>query len=169
MPLWRIFAHPDTFSLEQRKGLSTAITKLYRDLPEFYVAVLFIEVKEDQVWVGGKSKSNFVRIVVEQIARQLPAAGTTEGQRVRPVWMNKINEVSEACLIVAKTANCWFRHSSHSFKIERSLNGNYTSMRRRWTCGGYKGYSLRLLNQRWSVRGRRRTDHSHMRTSEKDW
>ena len=93
MPLWRVFAHPDTFSLEQRKGLSAAITKLYKDLPEFYVVVLFIDVKEEQVWVGGESKSNFVRIVVEQIARQLPGSDTAEGQRIRPLWMNMINDV----------------------------------------------------------------------------
>jgi hypothetical protein len=95
MPLWRIFAHPDTFSVEQRKNLSTAVTKLYRDLPDFYVVVIFVDVKEEQVWVGGESKGNFVRIVVEQIARQLPPSDTAEGQRIRPLWMNMINDVSK--------------------------------------------------------------------------
>jgi phenylpyruvate tautomerase PptA (4-oxalocrotonate tautomerase family) len=69
MPLWRIFAHPETFSHDQRKGLAEAVTKLYKALPAFYVNVIFIDVKEEQVWVGGQAKSNFVRIVVEHIAR----------------------------------------------------------------------------------------------------
>ena len=93
MPLWRIFAHPDTFSYEQRKGIAAAVTKLYRDLPDFYVNVIFIDVKEEQVWIGGEPKSNFVRIVVEQIARQLPSPESQEGQRIRPLWMNMINAV----------------------------------------------------------------------------
>jgi hypothetical protein len=97
MPLWRIFAHPDTFSYEQRKGISAAITKLYTSppvsLPAFYVNVIFIDAKEDQMWIGGEQKSNFVRIVIEQIARAMPTPDTIEGQKSRTGWMDMINEV----------------------------------------------------------------------------
>ncbi len=97
MPLWRIFAHPDTFSYEQRKGISAAITKLYTrppvSLPAFYVNVIFIDAKEDQIWIGGEPKSNFVRIVIEQIARTMPSPDTIQGQKFRTGWMDRINEV----------------------------------------------------------------------------
>lgn len=98
MPLWRIFAHPETFSNEQRKELAAAVTKLYSILPAFYVNVIFIDVKEDQVWIGGEPKKNFVRIAIEQIARSLPSPDSEEGKRIRPRWMQKINEVRKTFL-----------------------------------------------------------------------
>jgi hypothetical protein len=93
MPLWRIFSHPDTFSYEQRKGIAAAVTKLYGILPAFYVNVIFIDVDETAVWIGGEPKSNFVRIVIEQIARTMPSPETEEGRRMRPMWMDRINDV----------------------------------------------------------------------------
>jgi hypothetical protein len=95
MPFWRIFAHPDTFSYEQRKGLTAAITKLYTDvgLPAFYVIVIFINAGEDQVWMGGQPKKNFVRIVIEQIARTMPGPETEAGRAHRTWWMDNINAV----------------------------------------------------------------------------
>jgi hypothetical protein len=64
MPLWRIFSNPSTFTLSQRAGLAKAITNLYTGigLPAFYVNVIFIDVKEDALWIGGEQKPNFVRI-----------------------------------------------------------------------------------------------------------
>jgi len=96
MPLWRVFAHPETFSREQRARFSKAITALYvsRGLPAFYVNVIFLDVSEDHVWIGGEPKKNFVRIVVEQIARTMPSPGTDEGREFRKQWMDEINEVS---------------------------------------------------------------------------
>lgn len=102
MPLWRIFAHPDTFSYDQRKDLAAAITKLYAVLPAFYVNVLFIDVKEEQVWVGGQPKANFVRIVIEQIARQLPTPDAVEGRKARDGWMDKINAVRWSSWVLSK-------------------------------------------------------------------
>jgi phenylpyruvate tautomerase PptA (4-oxalocrotonate tautomerase family) len=95
MPLWRIFSHPSTFSTEQRRGLAADITKFYssRGLPPFYVNVIFIDVTENQVWVGGEPKSNFVRIVIEQIARTLPNPETEEGKKYRLRFMDLLNEV----------------------------------------------------------------------------
>jgi Putative oxalocrotonate tautomerase enzyme len=40
MPLWRIFSHPSTFNLEQRKALAKSVTELYSSLPAFYVNVI---------------------------------------------------------------------------------------------------------------------------------
>lgn len=97
MPLWRIFCHPSTFSTEQRAGLSKAVTKLYMDepvgLPAFYVNVMFIPLKEDEIWIGGEPKKNFVRVVIEQIARQMESPDTEEGRTRRLWWMDKINDV----------------------------------------------------------------------------
>jgi len=124
MPLWRIFAHPSTFSFDQKKGIADAVTKLYTsepiNLPAFYVNVLFIPLKEDEcvpppllsssletvlreskqltdnanrVFIGGQPRKNFVRIVIEQIARQMPDPSTEEGRGARMGWMDMINEV----------------------------------------------------------------------------
>ena len=93
MPLWRIFSHPDTFSLEQRAALARDITALYGFLQAFYVNVIFINSGENDIWIGGKPKTNFVRIVIEQIARTLPDDATEGGKMRRKGWMDRINEV----------------------------------------------------------------------------
>ena len=96
MPLWRIYSHPDTFTKEQKAGLAKAITKLYTDapvsLPAFYANVLFIPLQEDEIWVGGESRKNFVRLTIEQIARTMDGAETEEGRARRKWWMDKIND-----------------------------------------------------------------------------
>lgn len=93
MPLWRIYAHPDTFTYDQKKGIAGAITKQYDILPAFYVNVIFVDSSEDNVWIGGEPRKNFVRIVVEQIARVMPSPDTAEGRAWRTGWMDRINEV----------------------------------------------------------------------------
>lgn len=93
MPLWRIYAHPDTFTYDQRKGIAQAVTKQYSILPAFYVNVIFVDVKEEGLWIGGETKKNFVRLTVEQIARQMPNPDTEAGRKQRTAWMDKINEV----------------------------------------------------------------------------
>jgi len=95
MPLWRIFAHPQTFSSSQRAALATKVTELYvsRGLPAFYVNVIFLDVDEKQVFIGGEPKTNFVRIVIEQIARTMASPETDEGQKRRTAWMDMINDV----------------------------------------------------------------------------
>src|SRR4051812_5972733 len=98
MPLWRIFASPSTFSPAQREGIAKTITTLYRSLPAFYVDVIFIDIAENGMWVGGVESKNFVRIAVEQIARQMPDANTEEGQLMRTRWMDIITKVCRSVL-----------------------------------------------------------------------
>lgn len=95
MPLWRIFSNPSTFTPPQREGLAKAITGLYTNvgLPAFYVVVVFINLDEDSSFIGGERNPNFVRIVVEQIARAMPDAGTEIGKVHRKAWMDGINAV----------------------------------------------------------------------------
>jgi phenylpyruvate tautomerase PptA (4-oxalocrotonate tautomerase family) len=101
MPLWRIYAHPTTFTKEQKAGLAAAITKLYVDppvsLPAFYVNVLFVPLQEDEIWIGGETRKNFVRITIEQIARTMDNADTEEGRGRRKWWMDNINAVCCDC------------------------------------------------------------------------
>lgn len=98
MPLWRIFYHPSAFTSDQKAALAKAITNIYASpparLPEFYVNVLFIPVQEDEYYIGGEARTNFVRIVIEQIARAMPDPSTEEGKGHRKAWMDRITEVS---------------------------------------------------------------------------
>jgi phenylpyruvate tautomerase PptA (4-oxalocrotonate tautomerase family) len=97
MPVWRIFMHPDTFTPIQRAALAKDVTELYQKggLPAFYVNVLFIPLEKDNYYIGGVSKKNFVRICIEQIARQMPDGNTEKGMLRRQAWMDRINEVRE--------------------------------------------------------------------------
>jgi hypothetical protein len=55
--------HPDTFSLSDREQpLARDVTALYGFLPAFYVNAVFINSGENDIWIGGKPKTNFVWI-----------------------------------------------------------------------------------------------------------
>lgn len=98
MPLWRIFYNPSALQVDQRQSLAKAVTKLYTEppvgLPAFYVNVLFIPLQENEYFIGGEPRINFVRIVIEQIARTLPEHDTEAGRQARAAWNDKIAEVS---------------------------------------------------------------------------
>lgn len=77
MPYWEIFAPDSAFTPQDKEQLSEAITSIYVDyvnLPKFYVVVLFKDMPANTMYVGGKAANNFVRIVVDHIARQMDAA-----------------------------------------------------------------------------------------------
>jgi phenylpyruvate tautomerase PptA (4-oxalocrotonate tautomerase family) len=95
MPLWRIYCHPDTFSVEERGGLAQSITGLYTNLglPAFYVNVLFIAVPEVDFFVGGQQTKNLVRFSVEHVARAMPSGDSEEGQQRIAKWMERICDV----------------------------------------------------------------------------
>jgi phenylpyruvate tautomerase PptA (4-oxalocrotonate tautomerase family) len=74
MPMWQIFAPAGAYDTADKKAFSTAITDIYADLaglPRFYVVVVFEERPPGTVWVGGEPADNFVRVVIDHIARQL--------------------------------------------------------------------------------------------------
>jgi phenylpyruvate tautomerase PptA (4-oxalocrotonate tautomerase family) len=70
MPLHRLYVPPKLYSAEEKSAIAEAITKVYSNLPAFYVVVLFISVDKEDYYVGGRRSDNFVRISVEHIARQ---------------------------------------------------------------------------------------------------
>jgi phenylpyruvate tautomerase PptA (4-oxalocrotonate tautomerase family) len=72
MPLWKIYHPEGAYTAEDKAGLSKRITELYAVLPKFYVVVIFQEVPRGSVYVGGKAQDNFIRLVVDHIARRLP-------------------------------------------------------------------------------------------------
>lgn len=80
MPLWHIYTPVGAYSAEDKKALSSALMSVYVDagLPKFYVNVLFHEVAEENFYIGGEPRRNFVRLVAEHIARHL---ATTELRR----------------------------------------------------------------------------------------
>ena len=95
MPLWRIFAHPDTFSPPQRAAFAKDITDYYVDkgLPAFYVNVFFIPLEAENFFIGGTPRTNFVRISIEHIARHYPDGDTRAGKEYREGRMELINQV----------------------------------------------------------------------------
>jgi phenylpyruvate tautomerase PptA (4-oxalocrotonate tautomerase family) len=96
MPLWRIFAHPSTYTVQDKDAISKAITSIYTrpdlGLPAFYVVVIFVPVEEGNLFVGGKARKDFVRISVEHIAR------TIESTEQKKATMEAFNQVCTCSL-----------------------------------------------------------------------
>jgi phenylpyruvate tautomerase PptA (4-oxalocrotonate tautomerase family) len=72
MPLHRLFVPPNLYSVDDKAAIAEAITKVYASLPAFYVVVLFIDIDNENYFVGGRRNERFVRIAVQHIARQFP-------------------------------------------------------------------------------------------------
>jgi len=70
MPLHQIFYPEGLYTAEEKASLSAAITAVY-DLPAFFVNVVFIPVAEGNFFVAGKIRNDFVRIVVDHVARKM--------------------------------------------------------------------------------------------------
>lgn len=70
MPLHRLYIPPNLYSAEDKAVIAESITKVYAQLPAFYVVVLFIDIDKENYFVGGKRSDRFVRIAVQHIARQ---------------------------------------------------------------------------------------------------
>ena len=71
MPLWHIYHPTDTYTAEDKKEFAVRITDMYGTfLPRFYVGVFFHEVQSSSFYIGGEPTGDFVRIVIEHIARQ---------------------------------------------------------------------------------------------------
>jgi len=71
MPLWKIYHPVGAYTREDKHRVAKRITDIYSSLPKFYVDVVFQEVPQDSFYVGGEPASNFVRIHMDHIARQL--------------------------------------------------------------------------------------------------
>ncbi|CAI7565870.1 unnamed protein product [Penicillium pancosmium] len=79
MPLWQIYHPANTFqNVESKQLFAEDITKIYTGLglPAFYVVTQFHELKDENVFVGGKPASTkpFIRIVIKHIALRIPDA-----------------------------------------------------------------------------------------------
>ena len=71
MPLHRIYSAKGVFSPSDKEGIAQNITDIYGfALPKFYVVVVFVDVDEDSIFVGGKANSRFVRLVTQHLARE---------------------------------------------------------------------------------------------------
>ncbi|EIE26123.1 hypothetical protein COCSUDRAFT_61117 [Coccomyxa subellipsoidea C-169] len=62
MPLHRIYAAKGTFSPPEKKAIAQSITNIYNSIPipAFYTVVVFIDVDEESIFVGGESNARFV-------------------------------------------------------------------------------------------------------------
>lgn len=75
MPLWKIYHPVGAYTPADKQALSAAATALYaRFMPAFYVGVIFQEIAEDSMYVGGKPTNRFVRLWIDHIARAFPDA-----------------------------------------------------------------------------------------------
>ncbi|KAB0495766.1 tautomerase family protein [Pseudomonas vancouverensis] len=71
MPLWKVYHPEHAFSIEDKHAIAQRITGIYRDLPPFYVGVVFEAVAKSSYYIGGEPADDFVRISVDHIARQM--------------------------------------------------------------------------------------------------
>lgn len=75
MPFWTIYTPEHTFTAEQKEAIASGVTDGYSQfvgIPKFYVVTVFQEVPSESFYVGGKPVDNFVRIVIDHIARVTP-------------------------------------------------------------------------------------------------
>lgn len=92
MPYWKILTPVGAYSDEDKQALSDSITDLYVDavnLPRFYVVVAFEEVPAGSFYIGGKVHTNFVRVVIDHIARQID---TPQLQEACMDWIEMVLE-----------------------------------------------------------------------------
>jgi 4-oxalocrotonate tautomerase family enzyme len=88
MPFWKIYTPENTFTADQKKSIAKDLTEGYSaaaGMPRFFVVVVFQEVLAESFYVGGESVDNFVRIVVDHIARVTPV-------EARPLVMHLIEQ-----------------------------------------------------------------------------
>lgn len=84
MPLHVIYHPPGIYTAEEKASLVSRITAIYTsppaELPAFWVNVIFRPTPAEDFFVGGRGPTgNYVRIVVEHIAR--PLSTDTEHKR----------------------------------------------------------------------------------------
>ena len=76
MPLHRVYAAKGIFTPEEKGAIAQSITDIYNaiPIPPFYTVVVFVDVPEDSIFVGGKANARFVRIVSQHLARSYSTA-----------------------------------------------------------------------------------------------
>lgn len=88
MPLWTIYHPADAFSDDDKQKIAAQVTDIYAPfMPRFYVGIVFNAVAPTDFFIGGEPRDNFVRLVLEHIAREFP--DTRAGQR----FIDKVNQV----------------------------------------------------------------------------
>jgi phenylpyruvate tautomerase PptA (4-oxalocrotonate tautomerase family) len=72
MPLLQFYHAPGAFSAADKKAIAEGmVNTVYAHLPSFYVNVHFITIDPENHYIGGISRDNYVRIVIEHIASHL--------------------------------------------------------------------------------------------------
>ncbi|TWB10087.1 phenylpyruvate tautomerase PptA (4-oxalocrotonate tautomerase family) [Nitrospirillum amazonense] len=72
MPMWQIYHPENAFTDADKQELAQKITGIYESfLPRFYVNVFFHTVPKMNLYIGGEPAGDFVRVVIEHIARSI--------------------------------------------------------------------------------------------------
>ncbi|WP_406021684.1 tautomerase family protein [Nocardioides sp. NBC_00850] len=95
MPLWQLLIPENAFTPAEKADLAERITNIYSsdfsrenfgfELPKFYTSVVFHEIKEENYYVGGVPRKNFVQIEVVHIARSNEGAAASQGTTVEEI------------------------------------------------------------------------------------
>ncbi|MDR7159124.1 tautomerase family protein [Arthrobacter sp. BE255] len=105
MPLWQLFTPENAYTPEEKADLADKITNIYSSdwsrenlgfvLPRFYTSVVFHEIKADDFYVGGESRSNFIQIEVVHIARTNEGAAALAGITVEEILRRYFENVND--------------------------------------------------------------------------
>ncbi|MCA3725920.1 MAG: tautomerase family protein [Phenylobacterium sp.] len=118
MPLWKIYHPPGAFSETDKAELAESITAVYGAvMPRFYVGIIFEPVDPTQFFVGGKPAGQFVRIVMEHIARSFPSLEASRR------FIDRINAILKP--YVADRGLDWEFHVDETPFDYWSINGFY--------------------------------------------
>lgn len=72
MPMWQIYHPENAYTDADKQEIAQKITGMYESfLPRFYVNVFFHAVPKTSFYIGGEPTGDFVRVVIEHIARSI--------------------------------------------------------------------------------------------------
>jgi phenylpyruvate tautomerase PptA (4-oxalocrotonate tautomerase family) len=116
MPLWNVYCHEGMYTAEDKQAFAARITELYSEfgVPRFLVGVIFQELPRDSFFIAGEPTDDFVRIWIDQIARNVPEAA-------RGWWMKRVSQV--VAPFVSERGLRWEAHVDDTPRALWTVNG----------------------------------------------
>jgi phenylpyruvate tautomerase PptA (4-oxalocrotonate tautomerase family) len=147
MPIWQLFVPEGAYSASEKREMSNDITAIYSEgagLPRFYVNVVFHELAEENFLIAGEPRSDFVRVVIDHIARRFEDLPNhmelPEGADLPALWRDIVATVLKP--YVADRGYHWELHTDETPVEYWYIDGltpppGWSETEREWADAGY--------------------------------